>query len=156
MGLHFLGAERGLHAVGRQQEGLCGQQGARITRQLDRAADDCVRADTRPSVSWWHGLQLVRNHYVVGILLLITPIVPALPVFKWLGVSSLWVYRAVTWTVLICSFVVALIVGGVRFWLLPNIENFRETIARELSAATKHRITIGNLEGRWSGFNLQL
>ncbi len=81
---------------------------------------------------------------------------PALPVFKWLGLSSLWVYRAVTWTVLICSFVVALIVGGVRFWLLPNIENYRETIARELSAATKHRITIGKLEGRWSGFNLQL
>ena len=90
------------------------------------------------------------------ILLLLTPTVPALPVFKWLGVSSLWIYRAVTWTVLVCGFVVALIVGGVRFWLLPNIENYRETIARELSEATKQHITIGKLEGRWSGFNLQL
>jgi len=82
--------------------------------------------------------------------------VPANPVLRWLGVSSLWVYRMVTWTVVICGFVFALGVFGVRFWLLPNIENYRETIARELSAATKHRITIGRIEGRWSGFNLQL
>ena len=81
---------------------------------------------------------------------------PANPVLRWLGVSSLWVYRMVTWAVVICGFVFALVVFGVRFWLLPNIENYRETIARELSAATKHRITIGRLEGRWSGFNLQL
>lgn len=81
---------------------------------------------------------------------------PAFSVFKWLGLSSLWVYRTVTWVVLICSFIFALIVGGVRLWLLPNIENYRETIARNLSEATKQRITIGRLEGRWSGFNLQL
>jgi len=77
--------------------------------------------------------------------------VPANPVLRWLGVSSLWVYRMVTWAVVICGFVFALVVFGVRFWLLPNIENYRETIARELSAATKYRITIGRIEGRWSG-----
>ena len=102
------------------------------------------------------GYNQVRNHYLACILLLLTSIVPAFSVFKWLGVGSLWVYRAVTWTVLICSFVLALAVGGVRFWLLPNIENYREAIARELSAATRQQITIGGLEARWSGFNLQL
>lgn len=81
---------------------------------------------------------------------------PAISVFKWLHLSSLWVYRMVTWTILICAFVSALVVGTVSFWLLPNIENYRETIAREISAAARQRITIGKLAGRWSGFNLQL
>lgn len=81
---------------------------------------------------------------------------PAISVFKWLHLSSLWVYRAVTWTILICAFVAALIVGTVSFWLLPNIENYREVIAGEISAAARQRITIGKLAGRWSGFNLQL
>ena len=81
---------------------------------------------------------------------------PAFSIVKWLHLSSLWVYRFVTWTVLICAFVFALVVVGARVWLLPEIESYRETIARELSDATKQRITIGKLAGRWSGFNLQL
>ncbi|MBI3055902.1 MAG: TIGR02099 family protein [Betaproteobacteria bacterium] len=81
---------------------------------------------------------------------------PAFSIFRWLHLSSLWVYRAVTWTVILCAFVSALVVGGVRFWLLPNIESYREAIAREISSAAKQRIAIGWIEGRWSGFNLQL
>jgi len=61
----------------------------------------------------------------------------------------------VAWTVLICAFVSALVVGGARFWLLPNIENYREAIAHEISSAARQRIAIGWIEGRWSGFNLQ-
>ncbi len=61
-----------------------------------------------------------------------------------------------TWVVLICGFLFAIVVGGVRYWLLPHIEDYRETIARDLSEATHRRITIGELAGRWSGFNLQL
>ena len=45
---------------------------------------------------------------------------------------------------------------GVRFWLLPNIDSYRDLIARRLSEATKQHITIGKLDGRWSGLNLQL
>ena len=81
---------------------------------------------------------------------------PAISIFKWLHVSTLWVYRTVTWAVLGSAFVFALVILGVRFWLLPNIENYREPIARHLSEATRHRITIGTLGGRWSGLNLQL
>jgi len=77
-------------------------------------------------------------------------------IFKLLHISTLWAYRVVTGAVLICGFVFALVVLGVRFWVLPNIEDYRETIARELSAATQQRITIGRLQGRWSGINLQL
>ena len=81
---------------------------------------------------------------------------PAQSNFKWLHVSTSWVYRAVTWAVLGCAFLFALTVVFVRFWLLPNIQNYREPIERQLSEATRHRITIGALGGRWSGLNLQL
>ena len=85
-----------------------------------------------------------------------TAVVAVKSIFKWLHVSTLWVYRAVTWAVLGCAFVFALTVFGVRYWLLPNIESYREPIARNLSEATGHRILIGTLGGHWSGLNLQL
>ena len=81
---------------------------------------------------------------------------PGLKIFRWLGISSLLAYRVVSWALLITSFVFALIVCAARFWLLPNIESFREPIAQHLSAATGQRVTIGKLEGHWSGVNLQL
>ncbi len=81
---------------------------------------------------------------------------PGIKIFRWLGVSSLFTYRVVSWALLVLSFVFALIVCAARFWFLPNIENYREPIAQNLSAATGQRVTIGKLEGRWSGVNLQL
>ncbi len=81
---------------------------------------------------------------------------PAISIFKWLHVSTLWCYRAITWAVIVCAFLFALLILGVRFWLLPNMGKYREPIARELSEATHQRITIGRLDGRWSGLNLQL
>lgn len=73
-----------------------------------------------------------------------------------LHVSSLWCYRAITWTILGCAFAFALAVLAVRFWVLPHIGDYREPIARQLSEAMHQRVTIGKLGGRWSGLNLQL
>ena len=81
---------------------------------------------------------------------------PAFSIFRLVHLSSLWAYRAITWTIIVCGFVFALVVCGVRFWLLPNIESYREAIALEISSAARQRIAIGRIEGRWSGFNLQL
>ncbi len=55
-----------------------------------------------------------------------------------------------------CTFAFALIVLIVRFWVLPQMGEYREPIARQLSEATQQRVTIGNLDGHWSGLNLQL
>ena len=81
---------------------------------------------------------------------------PGLSIFRWLGNSSLFAYRVVSWALLILSFVFALIVCAARFWFLPNIEQYREPIAQNLGASIGQRVTIGKLEGRWSGVNLQL
>src|SRR3954466_12103667 len=81
---------------------------------------------------------------------------PAISVFRWLHVSSVWCYRAITWTILGCAFAFALVILAVRFWVLPHIGDYRESIAQQLSEATRQRITIGKLDGRWSGLTLQL
>ena len=73
-----------------------------------------------------------------------------------LHVSSLWCYRAITWAILGCAFAFALVILLVRFWVLPHMGDYREPIAKQLSEATRQKVTIGKLDGRWSGLNLQL
>ena len=73
-----------------------------------------------------------------------------------LHVSSLWCYRAITWVILGCAFAFALVILLVRFWVLPHMGDYREPIAKQLSEATRQKVTIGKLDGRWSGLNLQL
>lgn len=70
--------------------------------------------------------------------------------------GTLWLYRVVTAALL----VVALVLGGsvllLRYWILPNIDEYREEIAGAISRAAHQRITIGAVEGRWVGFRPRL
>ncbi|HSN40086.1 MAG TPA: hypothetical protein VLT92_07820, partial [Burkholderiales bacterium] len=68
---------------------------------------------------------------------------------KWLHVSSIWVYRMLTWVVLGAGFVFAAIILGLRYWVLPNIEQYREDIAQVVSQAAGQRIIIGKISGNW-------
>ena len=65
-----------------------------------------------------------------------------------LHVSSLWCYRAITWVILGCAFAFALVILLVRFWVLPHMGDYREPIAKQLSEATRQKVTIGKLDGR--------
>lgn len=75
---------------------------------------------------------------------------------KWLHVSSIWVYRMLTWVVLGAGFVFAAIILGLRYWVLPNIEQYREDIAQAVSRAAGQRITIGKISGNWDGMRPEL
>ena len=75
---------------------------------------------------------------------------------KWLRFHASWMYRIATWIVLCGGVVVAGIVIGVQYWLLPHIGDYRETVAQDLSAAAHQRITIGQLAGYWNGLRLTL
>lgn len=81
---------------------------------------------------------------------------PIFSIYQRLQSGAFKVLRLATWAVVICACVFALAAGALRFVVLPHIGDYRDTIARELGAATKHEIAIGNLEARWSGLNLQL
>lgn len=75
---------------------------------------------------------------------------------SWIQNSSLWIYRVLTWTVLVTGFVFAAAILGLRYWILPDIGNYREDIAQRLSAAAQQKVTIGGLSGNWNGLRPQL
>ncbi len=52
---------------------------------------------------------------------------------KWVGVNSLRAYRVLTWVVLALGLAFAGIVLGLRYWVLPDIANYRDDIARYAS-----------------------
>ncbi len=75
---------------------------------------------------------------------------------KWLHISSLWVYRVLTWSVLTAGIAFAAVVLGLRYWILPNIENYHEDIARVVSEKAQQKIAIGRIHANWDGLRPQL
>lgn len=82
--------------------------------------------------------------------------VPISVQLKWLHISSLWVYRILTWAVLVVGFAFAAIVLSLRYWVLPNIEHYRGDIAQAVSQAAHQRITIGKISANWDGIRPDL
>lgn len=70
--------------------------------------------------------------------------------------GSLWTYRLATWTVLIGGALFVALVVALRYLLLPNIDDYREPIARVLSDAAGQRISIGAISGSWRGYRPEL
>ena len=75
---------------------------------------------------------------------------------RWLGIGSLWVYRVLTWSVLAVGFAFAGIVIALRYWVLPNVESYRDDIARIVSERAQQKVTIGAIHGQWEGLRPQL
>jgi uncharacterized protein (TIGR02099 family) len=71
-------------------------------------------------------------------------------------ISSLWIYRVLTWLVLAVGFVFAATILSLRYWILPDIGEHREAIAQRLSTAVQQKVTIGGLSANWSGLRPQL
>jgi len=53
-------------------------------------------------------------------------------------------------------FAVAALVLALRFWLLPNIEQYREDIVAAVSRTVGQPVKIGRIEAGWLGFNPQV
>jgi len=64
---------------------------------------------------------------------------------NWL--TRLFVIVSVAGTVLVAFTIIAL-----RYWLLPDIEQYHERITSSLSSAIGNPVTIGKIEGDWQGF----
>lgn len=82
--------------------------------------------------------------------------VPLSAQLKWLQISSLWTYRVLAWTVLGIIFACAAVVLSLRYWVLPNIDQYRGDIEQAVSRAAKQRITIGKISANWDGMRPQL
>jgi uncharacterized protein (TIGR02099 family) len=74
----------------------------------------------------------------------------------WLGSGTLWVYRILTWGLLAAAIAVAAVVISLRYWILPNVENYREDIARIVSERARQKVTIEKIRANWDGLRPQL
>jgi uncharacterized protein (TIGR02099 family) len=76
--------------------------------------------------------------------------------FGWLRSSSLTIYRVVLWSVLAAGLAFAALILGLRYWMLPNIDQYREQLAQAVSEAANQRVTIGRISGDWDGIRPHL
>lgn len=70
--------------------------------------------------------------------------------------SLFWLYSATTyllWTVII---VIATVVLGLRYFVLPNIQQYKDTIAQEATRAAGQTVTIGDIKASWDGLHPHL
>jgi uncharacterized protein (TIGR02099 family) len=70
--------------------------------------------------------------------------------------GSLWVYRLLTLAVLTAALLFAFVVLTLRYWVLPNVDGYREQIVDGLSRAIHQRVQIGRIEGDWDGYRPRL
>ena len=70
--------------------------------------------------------------------------------------GSLWTYRLATYSVLAAGILFVALVIGLRYVVLPNINDYRDPIARAISRTAGQRISIGAITGSWQGYRPEL
>ncbi|MGQ0578061.1 MAG: YhdP family protein [Betaproteobacteria bacterium] len=70
--------------------------------------------------------------------------------------GSLWAYRLATYAVLAAGFLFVALVIGLRYVVLPNINDYREPIAQAISRAAQQQVSIGAITGSWQGYRPEL
>lgn len=70
--------------------------------------------------------------------------------------SLFWAYRAALWLIGITIAVLLIAALGIHFWLMPNINQYKDDIADFASKATNQKVVIGNLQANWQGLNPHL
>ncbi len=79
----------------------------------------------------------------------------SLPV-RLLGHSLNWLSRLVVVVSAVAAVVIAVSIMALRYWLLPNIEQYHDRITSSLSAAIGNQVTIAKIQGEWRGFRPHL
>ncbi len=70
--------------------------------------------------------------------------------------GSLWTYRLATYAVLVAGIAFVALVIGLRYVVLPNVNDYRHAIAQAISRAAGQRVSIGAITGSWQGYRPQL
>lgn len=61
-------------------------------------------------------------------------------------------FRLFTWVLIVAAVVFSFLLLLLRYWLLPDIERYRETIASAISHASGQHVTLGGISANWDGF----
>ncbi|HEV7930677.1 MAG TPA: DUF3971 domain-containing protein, partial [Nitrosospira sp.] len=68
-----------------------------------------------------------------------------------LGGLGDFLLRLLTWVLIAVAASISLLLLSLRYWLLPDIEQYRENIAQAISHASGQRLTIGEITANWDG-----
>ena len=61
-------------------------------------------------------------------------------------------FRLLMWVLIITAAGFSFLLLSLRYWLLPEIEQYRENIASAISHASGQNVTIGGINANWDGF----
>ena len=81
---------------------------------------------------------------------------PLLRSIHWLKHGGLWVYKLTTYAVLVAGFGFAAVVLGLRYYLLPEIGQYRSDIEAAASRAVGAPVTIARIDADWDGLRPHL
>ena len=78
------------------------------------------------------------------------------PIFSACARVLAWLWHKAVWISVACVLLAAAGVLVLRFWLLPNIGDYRERVAQSVSQAAGQRVTIGVMTADWDGLHPRL
>lgn len=70
--------------------------------------------------------------------------------------GTLWTYRIATAAVLVAGVCFVALVLGLRYVVLPNVNDYRAEIERAVSTAAGQPVAIGSITGSWQGYRPEL
>lgn len=70
--------------------------------------------------------------------------------------SLVWLYSTATYLLWAVIIVIATVVLGLRYYVLPGIQEHKDAIAQEVSRAAGQKITIGSIRASWDGMHPHL
>ncbi|OIQ79152.1 hypothetical protein GALL_391170 [mine drainage metagenome] len=67
-----------------------------------------------------------------------------------------WLYNAITYLLWTGIIIVAVVVLGMRYFVLPNVQVYKDTLAQQASQTAGQKITIGDIKASWDGLHPHL
>jgi uncharacterized protein YhdP len=67
-----------------------------------------------------------------------------------------WLWHKAVWITVASFMLIAASVLALRYWVLPNVDSYRENVAQSVSKAAGQRITIGRMTADWDGLHPRL
>jgi uncharacterized protein YhdP len=70
--------------------------------------------------------------------------------------SMLWFCRSALWLAGVMLFIILIAAMTIQFWVMPNIGQYKNTIASYAAKSVGQKVTIGDIKAHWRGINPQL
>jgi uncharacterized protein (TIGR02099 family) len=70
--------------------------------------------------------------------------------------SMLWLYRSILWITGVILAIALIAALTIQFWVMPNISQYKNSIASYATTAAGQKVTIGDIKASWRGLNPHL